>query len=117
MKDGWEHGDTSMNDALWTSIFDPTAKKAIQNARNGKYHLAFGRLLGLMMYFEEDENYWLPDSSIDREHRMIPKISNPHFIIILDELLRYFGFCLLLQSFIHSNKPLSCIFDRNHKFE
>ncbi len=37
--------------------------------------------------------------------------------MILDELLRYFGFYLFLQSFIHSNKPLSCIFDRNHELE
>jgi hypothetical protein len=27
------------------------------------------------------------------------------------------SFCLLLQSFSHSNKPLSCIFNRNHELE
>ncbi len=27
------------------------------------------------------------------------------------------SFCLLLQSFIHSNKPLSCIFNRNLEHE
>ncbi len=40
-----------------------------------------------------------------------------YLTIILDELLRYFSFCLLLQSFIHSSKSFFRFLYRNHELE